>query len=642
MDIIDIIIAKKKSFTSETEKLTRQAQEAMAKANEVATKIDEAEEALSAAEEANTRAQEVAETFDSLQQDISNTVDEIVDEKIEQATSSFSTAVNQAQSAASAAQSAAENAVTEVEVIDADTNTAKIKKVRARKIGTQQAYDVMKNYTSTGSNEDGSMTQKAITTELARLNENITKASGDLGSENQGKIVIIGEDGTIISGDITEEELKEVINHQGSSSSTTESLGIIIDYENKIIERCESAISLTPGHDFDKYSMYGGRKRCNVDSLGQITAWYGDSSYRDDGSNGDVMVYQPKFYYKRIINKAINNFEGKIIKKETLLISEKNATGFKLHPRFKDTNGNELEYILLPAYEGTTYDISRNAINTTDAANIDFTNDYLMSCADVKPISGFSNDLNVTNAERLATNKGTGWHITDMGVESINQMLFMIEYGSLNGQSSLGLGISKLSSATFNNSLNTGLTKNLGNDSGEANNSSVDGERAISYRGYENIWGNTWRFVGGINIKGDNINKTATPYIANNFNYDPATLANYSSVGFNISSKSSWISAMGYGNEQYDWIYLPAECTNANSALPVGDNFWPMTDFNTNSVIGAGGMWSFDLYNGLFFYSCDRPYDYKAYSYNARLMHIPTKGAIHDSNYQNWLAKIGG
>lgn len=621
MDILDIILAKSMTPQGQIDTYAAKAQKAVNEAKQAVDNIETITEQTNTNNEnaqiALENAQAAAATFED--------IDDTIDAKVQ------------------AAVSAAEpEGVSEVDVIDSDTSAAKIKKLRTRKKGIQQAYDVMKNYTSTGTNEDGSMTQKAITNELTRLNENITKASGDLGSENQGKIVIIGEDGTIISGDITEEELKEVINQQGSSTTQTESLGIIIDYENKTIERCESAISLTPGHDFDKYKMYGGRKRCNVNSSGQIVAWYGDSSYKDDGSNGDVMVYQPKFYYKRTINKAINNLEGKIIKKETLLISEKKVNGFKLHPRFKDENGNELEYILLPAYEGTTYDVSRNAINTTDAANIDFTNDYLMSCADVKPISGFNNDLNVTNAEKLATNKGTGWHITDMGIESINQMLFMVEYGSLNGQSSLGTGISKLPSSSSNNSLNTGLTKNLGNESGEATNSSIDGERAVSYRGYENIWGNTWRFVGGINIKGDNTNKTATPYIANNFNYNPATLEGYTNVGFNISSKSSWVSAMGYGNEQYDWIYLPAECNGANSALPVGDNFWPMTDFNTNSVIGAGGTWSFDLYNGLFFYSCDRPYTYKSYSYNARLMHIPVKGDIHDNNYQNWLAKMGG
>jgi hypothetical protein len=37
--------------------------------------------------------------------------------------------------------------------------------------------------------------------------------------------------------------------------------------------------------------MYGGRMRCNVTDNGTITAFYGDSNYKEDGSNGQVMVY---------------------------------------------------------------------------------------------------------------------------------------------------------------------------------------------------------------------------------------------------------------------------------------------------------------------------------------------------------------
>jgi hypothetical protein len=40
------------------------------------------------------------------------------------------------------------------------------------------------------------------------------------------------------------------------------------------------------GTDFNKYSMYGGRMRCNVADNGTITAFYGDNNYKEDGSNG--------------------------------------------------------------------------------------------------------------------------------------------------------------------------------------------------------------------------------------------------------------------------------------------------------------------------------------------------------------------
>jgi len=49
MDIVDIILARAKSFTGETKTLIQQAQNAMEKANEVATILQDAQDANAAA-----------------------------------------------------------------------------------------------------------------------------------------------------------------------------------------------------------------------------------------------------------------------------------------------------------------------------------------------------------------------------------------------------------------------------------------------------------------------------------------------------------------------------------------------------------------------------------------------------------------
>ena len=74
-------------------------------------------------------------------------------------------------------------------------------------------------------------------------------------------------------------------------------VGIQVDYKNKTFKRLAGAANLAKGSDFDKFTMFGGRKRCNVADDGSIVAWYGDADYKEDGSMGQVMVYQPKFYY---------------------------------------------------------------------------------------------------------------------------------------------------------------------------------------------------------------------------------------------------------------------------------------------------------------------------------------------------------
>ena len=74
-------------------------------------------------------------------------------------------------------------------------------------------------------------------------------------------------------------------------------LGLQVDYKNKTYTRIAGAKGLNAGDNFDKFSMYGGRKRCTVADDGTITSFYGDENYVEDGSIGQVMVYQPKFYY---------------------------------------------------------------------------------------------------------------------------------------------------------------------------------------------------------------------------------------------------------------------------------------------------------------------------------------------------------
>jgi hypothetical protein len=330
--------------------------------------------------------------------------------------------------------------------------------------------------------------------------------------------------------------------------------------------RTQDATSYSMGEDFDHYKMFGGRMRCNVADDGFINAFYGEEGYTDDGSNGQVMVYQPKFYYQRIPMKTERNAVGKIIRKESLIISSVEQSGFKLHPIFIGENGEELEYVLLPAYEGS------------------IVHNKLSSIADQKPTSNISID----QAEQYAQNRGTGWHITNMAAESANQMLEIVEFGSMNGQTSIENGLVSIPNVNNKNCASqTGSTSELGNGTGAAASTTnitdnttnvydIEGRRAISYRGMENPWGNIWRMIGGINVYGNGKLEGGVPYISTSFTYNTSSVENgYESVGFCLPSNHGWISAMGYGDEKYDWVFMPAECSNvANSVAPVGDNLW--------------------------------------------------------------------
>ena len=410
------------------------------------------------------------------------------------------------------------------------------------------------------------------------------------------------------------------------------------------------------GTDFDSYLMYGGRIRCNVADDGTINAFYGENGYTEDGSNGQVMIYQPKFYYQRIPIDTDENKVGKTIISDSIIISYTDQSGFKLHPLFQDSNGEELDYVLLSAYEGGLYDVSENTYSTTTSTNVDFNNDKMSSIAGSKPITG-SSGLTLQRAEQLANNRGTGWHIFTIEAESASQMLEVIEFGSFNGQTSLGSGISNLGVGENNIAALTGATAALGNTSGIAESTTLEvngqtstttdsDKSAISYRGLENPWGNVWQMLGGILIRGNSTQNGGIPYICKNFNYSYTTITNeYESAGFSLPNGSGWISALGFGEKKYDWLLMPAAADNANSALPIGDNGWFDTNMNGLHMVVQGGGWSFEESDGPFYYGCDKsPTDSSYKSYGARLLFIPTKDEIYTGNISKWQQEmnIGG
>lgn len=620
------------------------------------------------------------------------------------------TYVSIANAAAAKAEKAEQDAAAAIETVEAAADEIATAREEAASL-LEEAQNVLETaqeaqinmpevYTTTGQNTDGYMTQKAVTDALATkadsssLNIYVTTnamnialaekanvtdlaakadktyvdqqiasipASGgggaatsmNLGPANAGNIVVIGSDGNIMSGEIAEEDIIEALLKSGSYVAN-HAVGLEIDYANKTYSRVQEAAELTMGSDFDSYPMYGGRRRCNVLDNGTITAFYGDENYKEDGSNGQVMVYQPKFYYQRIPLTTTTNKVGKTVEKDSILVSYIQQSGFKVHPVFVLPNGDELDYVLFSAYEGSVYDVSEGTYTNATAVNVDFSNDKMTSVAGTKPITG-SSGMNALLAERLATNRGAGWHILTMEGESANQMLELVEFGTLNGQASLGKGICTFTTTSeYNQSSLTGSTASLGNASGEATSTinevngvrtakSGSGELAISYRGLENPWGNTWCMIGNVIISGDGKQNGGVPYICKDYNYSYASLANnYHNTGFSLPNAHGWISRLGYGNKEYDWVLMPSAINDGNSVLPIGDSVWVTENLNSIRTVVFGGSWAFEDSNGLFYYGCDKmPTNTMFKSYGARLMFVPTKNSIYTANIVKWQQEVG-
>lgn len=419
-------------------------------------------------------------------------------------------------------------------------------------------------------------------------------------------------------------------------------LGLQVDFENKTFTRLAGAVGLSANSDFDKFTMYGGRKRCNVLDDGTIVAYYGDEGYVEDGSNGQVMVYQPAFYYKVVPLKLEKNSDSGIgyhLRKANYYVSSKPKTGFKLHPAFYDENGNAINYILFSADEGSMFDVSAGAyVNDNVDESITYEDgDLLCSVAGKKSISGLRKGLGTkSNLEQMAQNRGSGWHLETIKATSANQLLMIIELGTMNSQTGIGQGIVSIpDNKAYNCSSLTGSTAELGNSTGQATETvneiggtettnNVNGKVSVTYRGVENPYGNIFKHIQGVNVWGDGSMCGGQPYVANNFTFNESKNSdNYEGVGFTLPNANGYINAMGYGKEEYDWLLLPSEI-GGTSALPVGDFFYVTSDLNDYRIVLGGGSWNYGSFDGSFFGRCGYNVGSRDRSAGGRLIYVPT------------------
>lgn len=421
---------------------------------------------------------------------------------------------------------------------------------------------------------------------------------------------------------------------------TEDVLGITMDYKNKTCIRIAGAKNLTAGADFDKFSMYGGRKRCNVSDGGTINAYYGDEGYTEDGSNGQVMVYQPKFYYL-VCPLEYDRQEtgyGYHLRKANYYISETQRAGFKLHPAFYDKNGNEVDYILMSAYEGCIYDTSANAYLKNDEQVMDASKDKFSSIAGARPATGVSQDLTRPNIEQMAKNRGEGWHSLGIKTVSMEQLLMIVEMGMMNLQTAIGQGVVNLPWTTGSDTTSsyagaTGSTASLGNGTGRATKTTtyeggkateytVDGKTSICYRGVENFWGNIWKFAYGINFYCE-VGKPFLGYVCKDFNYaESKKTDNYENIGFALPSENGYVSAMGYSTK-YDWLFLPSE-VKGNSSLPVGDYYYQNNTWDGYRITLLGGIWYDGSDAGGFCWYLSYSVGTRSRNIGGRLVYVPT------------------
>lgn len=204
-----------------------------------------------------------------------------------------------------------------------------------------------------------------------------------------------------------------------------------------------------------------------------------------DGTDGDVMIEFPKFAYK-IWKESDNSILHVSITNNDNIASENN---YKYYAFSKQEEGDR-EYFYWGAFKGS----------------LD-SNGNLQSIIGQKP----ANSKTINTFKQLAQNKGEGYTITSYFQLIAIQCLYLIKYGNLNGQNTLGKGISERSdtvdAANYGPIITGGTTtfeagKKMYYGNTSNGGSSSDYEQAkyghIKFAGIEDFWGNIWEWIDGL------------------------------------------------------------------------------------------------------------------------------------------------
>ena len=246
-------------------------------------------------------------------------------------------------------------------------------------------------------------------------------------------------------------------------------------------------------------------KRCVLNADGTVKYYLSatDSTKKADGSaaiidgtDGNVMVEIPKFWYKYENVGGVHKW----------LISDAAQTGYEVHPAFI-RGGVEKSFRYYCAYQG--YTLSTKLISGSGRVPT-------------------ASKTRATFRTEAAAN-GTGWSQIDWNLLIAVQLLYLVEYANFNTQAMLGQGITSGSVYTAV----TGSSNSLGNASSPSTNTNT---QFMSYRGIENWYGQIYKFIDGVNVN-------AYVYYVNN---NPATFADDVFTGDYINTGITSTTASGY------------------------------------------------------------------------------------------------
>lgn len=426
----------------------------------------------------------------------------------------------------------------------------------------------------------------------------------------------------------------------------------------------------TSRSDFDTLSPWKDMRRCMMNDDGTLnyyidpadptkigevvnTGTYttgGTAVYT--GADGQVMVEIPKFYYRSF------NYTKFPSNTYRWFISDTPKTGYQVHPAFIRPRGGTVNVATstvtrasgdyfkttwaeddVITIDGTDYTI--DSVDSTtqitikeDAGTLtgvrylcevgqevdkvyfsafegNVTSSTMRSISGVQPSTSTNVAGTIANFRSYAKARGTGinnWNQQEFLSTCAVQLLYLVEYASFDSQTMIGQGVVNVASGTVNHSRNTGGTIALGNASGSE--SGTDGLVSISYRGIENFWGNSQKFVDGLNCQ------NYEAFVSNHdFLHDTFT-GRYQSAGSVLTTSDTYVKDIVFNGTDYSFL---ASVGGGNSGGWLHDKWYVATG---NVVAVFGGNWEHGDISGAFLFGFISS-SHSARSLGSRLSFIP-------------------
>ena len=398
-------------------------------------------------------------------------------------------------------------------------------------------------------------------------------------------------------------------------------------------------------NDFDTRYPWSEIISYNYDVTNKkINAYYGDPTFKFDGSNGEVLTRIPEFYWKREI---IDGYEY-------IYIADYAIAGFNKSEEFSvgrydaciDEDG------VLHSFSGYSPSTNKNITQHRDAAKllsdefcmIDYRYFilqllYLVEYANYNSQSQLGNGIvsmrytasdkaiiagETTNTIVIATNNyfKVGQQIaigTTVDGVSICKDRTITEIEEYSQDTTEGTAITfdgdpvtiAVGNIIHSCGQKEGGCDSLGMKSGCLAN---DSQHAVIYRGIENIFGNVYNWIDGINIKDYQayICRDPEQYISDKFETP------YEKIGYvNSEEENQYIKKLGYDEKNPD-IALPIEVGGGvGSSTGMCDSYHASTG---NRVARVGGDFSYGASAGLWLWNCYSTSTSSGLSGGARLL----------------------